>query len=112
MRVLLNGRPLKWTTLPDPGPVPQVSFPLSQTADMASTSVTEKRQEAIGVEHAENNSTSSAEEKLRKVPSTGVDPENREAVKGDDSDGKVDWNFKSITATCCLAGLYVGRLQA
>ena len=73
---------------------------------MTSTSGIEKQQEAVGVEHVEAQSN---EEKLHKVPSTGVDPENREAVKGDDSDGKVDWNFKSITATCCLAGLYVGR---
>lgn len=78
---------------------------------MTSPSSAEKQHEAIGVEHVEANSTNSTEEKLHKIPSVGVDPENREAVKGDDSDGKVDWNFKSITATCCLAGLYVGESQ-
>jgi hypothetical protein len=38
-----------------------------------------------------------------------VDLENRHAVKGDDSDGKVDWTLKQILATIFLSGLYVGR---
>lgn len=74
---------------------------------MASTGT--EKQEAVGVEHLEANN-SSTEEKLHKIPSVGVDPENREAIKGDDSDGKVDWTTKQIFATCCLAGLYVGKL--
>jgi hypothetical protein len=48
---------------------------------------------------------------LKKVATTAtlaVDLENRDAVKGDDSDGQVDWSFKQIVATVCLSGLYVG----
>ncbi len=40
-----------------------------------------------------------------------VDLENRHCVKGDDSDGKVDWTLKQILATIFLSGLYVGKLD-
>ena len=65
---------------------------------------------APGAEHAERH-----EDKhyaLAKVNTLGVDVENREAVKGDDSDGKIDWTWKQIAATVSLAGLYVGEYQA
>lgn len=45
---------------------------------------------------------------LKKIDTLGVDIENRDAVKGDDSDGKVDWTWTQIVATISLAGLYVG----
>lgn len=47
---------------------------------------------------------------LTKENTLGVDLENRDAVKGDNSDGQIDWNFKQLIATISLAGLYVGKL--
>ena len=41
-----------------------------------------------------------------------VDLENSGAVKGDDSDGRVDWTFKQILATVSLCGLYVGTFNS
>ena len=40
-----------------------------------------------------------------------IDLENRGAIKGDDSDGRVNWTAKQILATTSLSGLYVGRLD-
>ncbi|KAF1809090.1 putative major facilitator superfamily transporter [Eremomyces bilateralis CBS 781.70] len=37
-----------------------------------------------------------------------VDVQNKNAVKGDDSDGKVDWNWRQRIAVMCLVGLYTG----
>jgi hypothetical protein len=37
------------------------------------------------------------------------DIENRGAIKGDDSDGRVNWTTKQVLATLFLSGLYVGR---
>ncbi|KIY02373.1 uncharacterized protein Z520_02511 [Fonsecaea multimorphosa CBS 102226] len=45
---------------------------------------------------------------LEKSQGVYVDVTNRDAVKGDESDGKVDWTWLQITATVCLSGLYVG----
>lgn len=36
---------------------------------------------------------------------------NKYAVKGDNSDGKVVWNWKTRIAAFCLVTLYVGELQ-
>jgi hypothetical protein len=38
-----------------------------------------------------------------------TDARNITAVKGDESDGKVVWNFKTCVAACSLVGLYVGK---
>lgn len=38
-----------------------------------------------------------------------VDLENRTAFKGDDSDGHVKWNAKSLAAACFLCMLYTGK---
>ncbi|EXJ70682.1 uncharacterized protein A1O5_05672 [Cladophialophora psammophila CBS 110553] len=45
---------------------------------------------------------------LEKSMSVDVDVTNRNAIKGDESDGKVDWTWIQILATICLSGLYVG----
>ncbi len=37
-----------------------------------------------------------------------IDVENHQAFKGDDSDGKVEWNWRSITASFFLCTLYTG----
>jgi hypothetical protein len=49
-------------------------------------------------------------ESLQKEQSVDVDVTNRNAIKGDESDGKVDWTWNQILATVCLSGLYVGTL--
>lgn len=38
-----------------------------------------------------------------------VDIENKRALKGDDSDGAVEWNLKTIIAALCLGALYTGE---
>jgi hypothetical protein len=64
-------------------------------------------------EHVETNSIDANEEKqdLSKVQTLAVvDVENRAAFKGDESDGKVEWNFKNLAAATFLCMLYTGRL--
>jgi hypothetical protein len=39
------------------------------------------------------------------------DLENRGAIKGDDSDGRINWTLKQVLATLFLSGLYVGQFQ-
>lgn len=39
----------------------------------------------------------------------GVDITNRGAFKGDDSDGRVTWNLRTIFAAIFLASLYTGK---
>ena len=43
-----------------------------------------------------------------------IDVENHAAVKGDDSDGAVDWSFRNIMASIFLCTLYTGtrKLQS
>ena len=40
---------------------------------------------------------------------SNLDTEKSGPIKGNDSNGKVDWNFKQVAATVSLSGLYVGR---
>jgi hypothetical protein len=37
-----------------------------------------------------------------------IDLENKHAFKGDDSDGKIDWNIRKLFASAFLAMLYTG----
>lgn len=49
---------------------------------------------------------------LEKVQTLAVvDIENKAAFKGDESDGKVDWNFKNLAAGFFLCMLYTGKLN-
>lgn len=41
-----------------------------------------------------------------------VDLENRHAFKGDDSDGKVEWNLRKLLAAAFLAMLYTGIISS
>ena len=45
---------------------------------------------------------------IHQIKTLGVDLENHDAEKGDDSDGKINWTWKQVVATLCLCGLYVG----
>ena len=47
--------------------------------------------------------------KIDTVDALHVDLENSRAIKGDDSDGRVNWTLKQVLATTFLAGLYVGK---
>ena len=38
-----------------------------------------------------------------------IDVENRQAYKGDDSDGEVEWRFRNIMASIFLCMLYTGE---
>lgn len=40
-----------------------------------------------------------------------IDLENKQAYKGDNSDGKVDWNVRKIASAFSLACLYTGMIQ-
>lgn len=48
-------------------------------------------------------------EKQLSIASSDLDLENTRAVKGDNSDGHVDWTFRSIVATISLCGIWVGK---
>lgn len=72
------------------------------------TVVDEKHQPHVESEHLER---PGSDNELHKVSTLGVDPENHDAVKGDDSDGRVDWTWKQICATICLTALYVGKFN-
>ena len=48
-------------------------------------------------------------EKLETVNGLAPDLGNRGAIKGDDSDGRVNWNGTQVLATIFLSGVYVGR---
>jgi len=61
--------------------------------------VREKSNTDIYTAHVEN---------LEKTDTFDIDIENKLAVKGDASDGKVDWTFKQIVATVSLRMIYTG----
>lgn len=47
--------------------------------------------------------------KLDTVDALHVDVGNTGALKGDDSDGRVNWTTKQVLATISLSALYVGE---
>jgi hypothetical protein len=49
------------------------------------------------------------ESSLHEIELGGVDTVNEKAVKGDDSDGRVDWTPRQVTASIFLSSLYVGK---
>ena len=48
-------------------------------------------------------------EKVETIDDLAPDLENRGAIKGDDSDGRVNWTVRQVLATLFLSGLYVGK---
>lgn len=51
-------------------------------------------------------------EKLKKIDTVAglhVDLSNGGAIKGDDSDGRINWTTKQVLATISLSALYVGE---
>ena len=47
--------------------------------------------------------------KAEPINDLSPDLENRGAIKGDDSDGRINWTTKQVLATLFLSGLYVGQ---
>jgi hypothetical protein len=69
----------------------------------------EKQQVNHHIEHATTHTTSDSVLDLQpELTLQGVDMKNSHALKGDDSDGKVEWSVRSIFAAIFLAALYTG----
>jgi hypothetical protein len=68
-----------------------------------------EKQEVQYVEHARDSPTESSHELTKERTLEGIDMNNSYAVKGDDSDGKVEWNLRSAFAAVFLAALYTGK---
>ncbi|KAF7679895.1 mfs general substrate transporter [Alternaria burnsii] len=69
----------------------------------------EKQQVGHHIEHANTHTTNDSAYDLQpEVTLSGVDMKNSHALKGDDSDGKVEWSVRSIFAAIFLAALYTG----
>jgi len=67
---------------------------------------TEKADQAE-LQHVETHqSPTTSELELEKLQTLAhVDLENKKAFKGDDSDGKIEWNFKKVRFFCCLSAV-------
>ena len=48
-------------------------------------------------------------EKVETISDLTPDLENRGAIKGDDSDGRINWTTSQVLATLFLSGLYVSQ---
>ena len=66
--------------------------------------------EEAQLEHINTNQSDSPTGHELKLENTlrHVDLENRYAFKGDDSDGKIEWNIRKLFASAFLAMLYTG----
>lgn len=73
---------------------------------MANSTSDNEKQEVNYVEHVETTDSTMNLDKEQTL--SGVDMKNTSAVKGDDSDGKVIWNIRSIFSAIFLAALYTG----
>lgn len=72
------------------------------------TDYVHEKQEVQYVEHAHDSQTDSSHDLTKERTLEGIDMKNSHAVKGDDSDGKVEWNMRSAFAAVFLAALYTG----
>jgi hypothetical protein len=57
----------------------------------------------VAHDHVENAS-------LERTDTFELDLKNEHALKGDDSDGKVNWTWKQIIATISLSMIYTGKV--
>ncbi|KAL6712287.1 hypothetical protein ACN47E_000164 [Coniothyrium glycines] len=71
------------------------------------TDYANEKQDVTHAEHAQT-PTDSSLELHEELTLSGVDMNNTQALKGDDSDGKVEWSIRSIFAAIFLAALYTG----
>lgn len=73
----------------------------------------EKQAEVTQLEHintTESTSTPPNDKLEAQQTLQYVDIENRHAFKGDDSDGKIEWNIRKLFASAFLAMLYTGNM--
>jgi hypothetical protein len=73
------------------------------------------------LEHVDTNHLDHVETRQSEFPSEhelkqqqtlrDIDVENKHAFKGDDSDGKIDWNMRKLFASAFLAMLYTGKFS-
>jgi hypothetical protein len=80
------------------------------TTHSTTTDYAHEKQEVQYVEHAEDSPHDSSHELQKELTLEGIDMKNSYAIKGDDSDGKVEWSMRSIFAAVFLAALYTGML--
>ena len=73
------------------------------------TDYAHEKQDVTYVEHAQT-PTNSSLELQKELTLSGVDMKNSQAVKGDDSDGKVTWTLRGKFSAIFLAALYTGML--
>jgi hypothetical protein len=73
------------------------------------TDYAHEKQEVQYVEHVEDSPNESSHDLQKERTLEGIDMKNSYAVKGDDSDGKVEWSTRSIFAAIFLAALYTGQ---
>jgi hypothetical protein len=73
------------------------------------TDYADEKQEVQYVEHHKESATDSSLELQKERTMEGIDMNNTSAIKGDDSDGKVEWSIRSIFAAIFLAALYTGK---
>ncbi|CAO2655668.1 Nn.00g044710.m01.CDS01 [Neocucurbitaria sp. VM-36] len=71
------------------------------------TDYAHEKQDVTYVEHAQT-PTHSSLELQKELTLSGVDMKNSQAVKGDDSDGKVKWTLRGKFSAVFLAALYTG----
>jgi hypothetical protein len=83
---------------------------LAMASDAAQVSYADEKQLVSHAGDAATTSTESDLELRHELTFQGVDMHNTKALKGDDSDGKVEWNMRSIFAAIFLAALYTGEL--
>jgi len=67
-----------------------------------------EKQDTQHVEDLQLQPTQSSYELQKERTLEGIDMTNSRAVKGDDSDGRVVWNIRSMFAAVFLASLYTG----
>lgn len=70
-----------------------------------------EKQEVQYVEHSRESPTEVSLQLEKERTLDGIDMNNTAAIKGDDSDGKVEWSVRSIFAAIFLAALYTGMVH-
>jgi hypothetical protein len=83
---------------------PSTTMPTHTTT----TDYAHEKQQVQYVEDSRDSPTESSHELTKERTLEGIDMNNSYAVKGDDSDGKVEWNMRSAFAAVFLAALYTG----
>ncbi|KAF2110595.1 major facilitator superfamily domain-containing protein [Lophiotrema nucula] len=68
----------------------------------------DKQDKPTFIENANESPTDRSLNLVKTQTLESVDIDNRQAFKGDDSDGKIKWGPRSIASACFLAGLYTG----